>query len=144
MVKTARGLLPRARDEIAQIAYYHDGVGTNWGLDKIAGGCFGVGLSANIVDMYQFLVLNYEPGDEIFLFGFSRGAYTVRSLAGVLDTPGLVDRVVAKTPRLQGTVDLGGDELALGERTTATAVDRCLLAALDQVEDLGDPAFIDE
>lgn len=92
VVKTARGLLPRASDGVAQIAYYHDGVGTNWGLDKIAGGGFGVGLSANIVNAYQFLVLNYEPGDDIFLFGFSRGAYTVRSLAGLLDRIGVLPK----------------------------------------------------
>lgn len=92
VVKTARGLLPRTHDNVTQIAYYHDGVGTNWGLDKIAGGGFGLGLSANIVDAYQFLVLNYEPGDEIFLFGFSRGAYTVRSLAGLIDMLGVLPK----------------------------------------------------
>ncbi len=92
VVKTARGVLPRAADGTVQIAYYHDGVGTNWGLDKIAGGGFGVGLSANIVDAYQFLVLNYETGDEIYLFGFSRGAYTVRSLAGLLNKIGILPK----------------------------------------------------
>lgn len=92
VVKTARGLMPRANDGVAQIVFYHDGVGTSWGLDKIAGGGFGIGLSANIVDAYQFLVLNYEPGDEIFLFGFSRGAYTVRSLAGLLDRIGILPK----------------------------------------------------
>ncbi|HIG42904.1 MAG: DUF2235 domain-containing protein [bacterium] len=92
VVKTARGVLPRDNDGVAQIAYYNDGVGTNWGLDKIAGGGLGVGLSANIVDAYQFLVLNYEPGDDIFLFGFSWGAYTVRSLAGLLDSIGILPK----------------------------------------------------
>lgn len=92
VVKTARGVKPRSTDGVVQIVSYYDGVGTSWGLDKIAGGGFGVGLSANIVDAYQFLVLNYEPGDEIFLFGFSRGAYTVRSLAGLLDKIGLLPK----------------------------------------------------
>ena len=92
VVKTARGVVPRAGDGTVQVVYYNDGVGTNWGIDKIAGGGFGVGLSANIVEAYQFLVLNFEPGDEIYLFGFSRGAYTVRSLAGVVDTIGVLTK----------------------------------------------------
>ncbi len=92
VVKTARGVLPIASDGVHQLTWYNDGVGTNWGLDKIAGGGFGVGLSANIVEAYQFLVLNYNPGDEIYLFGFSRGAYTVRSLAGVVDSIGILSK----------------------------------------------------
>ena len=92
VVKSARGILPRASDGKSQIAYYHDGVGASWGIDKIAGGGFGVGLSANIVDAYQFLVLNYEPDDHIYLFGFSRGAYTARSLAGLINKLGLLPK----------------------------------------------------
>jgi len=92
VVKTARAILPMAMDGTSQIVFYNDGVGTNWGIDKIAGGGFGIGLSANIVDAYQFLVLNYEPGDEIYLFGFSRGAFTVRSLAGLIDEVGLLPK----------------------------------------------------
>jgi uncharacterized protein (DUF2235 family) len=92
VVKTARGILPSAADGTQQIVFYDDGVGTNWGIDKIAGGGFGIGLSAKIVDAYQFLVLNYEPGDEIFLFGFSRGAYTARSLAGLIGKFGVLPK----------------------------------------------------
>ncbi len=92
VVKTARGILPTAADGTNQIVYYHDGVGTNWGTDKIAGGGMGIGLSSNIVDAYQFIVLNYEPGDELYLFGFSRGAYTVRSLAGLLHKLGVLPK----------------------------------------------------
>ncbi len=92
VVKMARAIKPRADDGTEQIVYYGDGVGTNWGLDKIAGGGFGVGLSANIVDAYQFLALNYEEGDEIFLFGFSRGAYTARSIAGLVHKLGILPK----------------------------------------------------
>ena len=92
VVKTARGILPRASDGTSQIVHYNDGVGTNWGLDKIAGGGLGLGLSGNVVEAYQFLVLNYEPGDDIFLFGFSRGAYTARSLAGLINNLGLLPK----------------------------------------------------
>ena len=92
VVKTARGILPVAADGTSQIVYYSDGVGTNWGVDKIAGGGFGIGLSANVVEAYQFLVLNYKPGDQIFLFGFSRGAYTARSLAGLINKLGVLPK----------------------------------------------------
>jgi hypothetical protein len=56
----------------------------------LLGGAFGLGISKNICDCYSFLVNNYAVGDEIFLFGFSRGAYTVRSLAGFIRNCGLL------------------------------------------------------
>jgi len=72
-----------------QLVYYGRGVGTGkWG--RIAGGAFGVGLSRNIRDAYAYLVEEYRPGDEIYLFGFSRGAYTVRSLAGLIRNCGIL------------------------------------------------------
>ena len=77
---------------IEQRAYYHPGVGTDGGiLKKATGGVWGQGLSDNIQSAYHWLALNYKPGDQIFLFGFSRGAYTVRSLAGVLGRCGLLN-----------------------------------------------------
>ncbi len=76
---------------ILQQVYYHRGVGTGR-CDHLRGGALGWGLSANIRDAYRFLVRKYEPGDEIFLFGFSRGAYTVRSLAGLIRNCGLLRR----------------------------------------------------
>ncbi|MEU8695035.1 DUF2235 domain-containing protein [Streptomyces sp. NPDC048665] len=74
-----------------QLVYYHSGVGTQWS-DHLRGGAFGIGLSRNIIDAYRFLVEAYEPGDELFLFGFSRGAFTVRSLAGLVRNSGIVRR----------------------------------------------------
>ncbi len=83
------------RDEakkIPQVIYYRQGVGTgNW-LDRLTGGAFGHGLEENIHDAYRFLVANYELGDEIFLFGFSRGAFTARSLAGMIRKCGILKR----------------------------------------------------
>ncbi|WP_457594561.1 DUF2235 domain-containing protein [Hydrogenimonas sp.] len=75
-----------------QLRYYHPGVGTDgtW-WEKLAGGAVGVGLSKNIRSAYKWLCANYRPGDRIFLFGFSRGAYTVRSLAGMIGRCGLLD-----------------------------------------------------
>ena len=52
----------------------------------------GVGLRDNILDCYRFLVDYYHPGDALYLFGFSRGAYTVRSLAGLIRNCGIIDR----------------------------------------------------
>ena len=75
---------------VQQVAYYGQGVGTGGSLDKLTGGAFGKGLDDNLYAAYRFLMLNYEPGDEIFLFGFSRGAYTARSLAGMVRKCGIL------------------------------------------------------
>ena len=58
----------------------------------IAGGLFGVGLAENVKQTYGFVVDNYQPGDELFLFGFSRGAHTVRSLSGLIGLLGLLPK----------------------------------------------------
>ena len=74
-----------------QIAFYNDGVGTSsFKPLAILGGAFGWGLKRNIIDIYAFLCRNYEPGDRIYCFGFSRGAFTVRVLAGLIHREGLV------------------------------------------------------
>lgn len=72
-----------------QIKWYDEGVGTKW-YDKLRGGAFGVGLSGNIQQGYKFLAKIYEDGDEVFIVGFSRGAYTARSLVGMIRNSGLV------------------------------------------------------
>lgn len=72
----------------SQILYYGRGVGTGNG-EKLRGGFSGAGLDANIIDGFRFLGNNYHPGDEIYLFGFSRGAYTARSLAGLINLAGI-------------------------------------------------------
>src|SRR6516165_301666 len=65
-----------------QRVFYHSGVGTKrW--ERLRGGAFGAGLSRNVIDTYRFIVQNYEPGDELFFFGFSRGAFTARSAVGL-------------------------------------------------------------
>lgn len=77
---------------IPQIIYYHPGVGTGNFLDRIIGGVLGEGLEDNILDAYRFLVANYEIQDEIFLFGFSRGAFTARSIGGMIRKCGILRR----------------------------------------------------
>lgn len=73
-----------------QIAFYDDGVGSQEFLPlKILGGVFGWGLKRNVREMYKYLCRSYEEGDRIYLFGFSRGAFTVRMLAGMIDFCGL-------------------------------------------------------
>ena len=83
-----------------QIGYYHPGVGTmgarsaltapgKW-WTKLIGLAFGYGISDNIADAYQFLMRNFELGDEVYVFGFSRGAYTARALCGMLHIVGLL------------------------------------------------------
>lgn len=75
-----------------QLKYYHPGVGTDGGLlEKALGGGIGLGLDRNIQSGYRWLCDNYTAGDRIFLFGFSRGAYTARSLGGFVTRFGLLD-----------------------------------------------------
>jgi uncharacterized protein (DUF2235 family) len=83
-----------------QIAYYDPGVGTfsspgAWTplarrVSKLAGLAVGVGLRANLGEAYTYLMQHYEAGDKLFVFGFSRGAYCARALAGLLNTAGLL------------------------------------------------------
>ena len=75
--------------EIEQIRYYDSGVGTEGWLDKVRGGISGRGLFKNMRDAYAWLIENYQPEDRLYLFGFSRGAFTVRSLAGLLRLCGI-------------------------------------------------------
>jgi len=82
---------------IPQIIYYDQGVGTGNAIDRISGGAFGEGLEDNVHDAYRFLVANYELGDEIFLFGFSRGAFTARSIGGMIRKCGVIKRASVGT-----------------------------------------------
>jgi uncharacterized protein (DUF2235 family) len=95
VVKMARAVAPVSKDGKIQIVFYDKGVGTGWGLDRLTGGAFGQGLNDNIKDAYRFLIHNYEEEDEIFFFGFSRGAYTVRSTAGFIRNSGLLKKIHA-------------------------------------------------
>lgn len=74
-----------------QVAFYDDGVGTSsFKPLAILGGAFGWGLKRNVLDIYKFLCLNYTPGDKIYGFGFSRGAFTMRVVIGLVLSQGLV------------------------------------------------------
>ncbi|MFI1734236.1 DUF2235 domain-containing protein [Streptomyces acidicola] len=91
VTKVALSVRPRSAAGVEQRVYYHSGVGTRrW--ERLRGGAFGLGLSRNVIAAYRFLVHNYEPGDELYLFGFSRGAFTARSLAGLVRNSGILRR----------------------------------------------------
>ncbi|NNE90498.1 MAG: DUF2235 domain-containing protein [Verrucomicrobiales bacterium] len=95
VVKTTIAISPEDNAGVPQMVFYDEGVGGNssrFKFLKYPAGAFGWGIDLNIQECYRFLSANYEPGDEIYLFGFSRGAYTVRSLAGLLYVIGLVSR----------------------------------------------------
>lgn len=78
-------------DQNKQVKYYGQGVGTGFTVNNhLFGGSFGVDIDSHIQDAYKFIMWNYEPGDKIFLFGFSRGAYTVRSLSGLIRNCGVI------------------------------------------------------
>lgn len=79
------------QDPARQVCFYDPGVGTgrNW-LTRLWEGLTGAGLEYNIKQCYDFIRANYEPGDRVYLFGFSRGAYTVRSVIGMLRKVGLL------------------------------------------------------
>jgi uncharacterized protein (DUF2235 family) len=90
------------RTEGEQVAYYDPGVGTmgdptykTWTarkINKILGLAFGRGLTKNLIEAYTYLMEHYETGDKVFIFGFSRGAYTARALAGFIKNCGLFEK----------------------------------------------------
>ncbi len=91
VVIAAESVLPIATDGTTQAIFYDEGVGTRKG-EMLTGGIFGDGIVENLGDAYRFLIFNHTPGDEIYIFGFSRGAYTARSFAGLLRTCGVLRR----------------------------------------------------
>lgn len=72
-----------------QVKWYEPGVGTKW-YNRIRGGAFGTGLSEKIQEGYEVLAKAYSDGDQVFIFGFSRGAYSARSLVGMIRNCGLL------------------------------------------------------
>lgn len=91
VVKLANALLPTSTDGKKQLLYYDTGIGSEGNfLKRTFDGATGTGITQNILQAYRFIIQNYEPEDELFLFGFSRGAYTVRSLAGLIRNSGIL------------------------------------------------------
>jgi uncharacterized protein (DUF2235 family) len=96
VVRLAQAVAPMGDDGLTQVVLYVMGVGTGRGAgavaratDRFLGGALGWGLLENIEEAYRALIFTYEPGDHLYIFGFSRGAYTARSLAGLIRSCGI-------------------------------------------------------
>lgn len=124
VTKLALGIAATGKDstgaDIEQRVFYHRGVGTGR-QDRLGGGAFGAGLSLDILAAYRFIMGNFQPGDELFLLGFSRGAYTARSTAGLIRNAGILRR------RFRGRL---GDAYSLYRDRTATTNPRSVEATL--------------
>ena len=94
VLRLARAIKPVGSDNIPQQVFYDWGIGSYYA--KVSGGVTGKGINKNIMDDYRYIVQNYAPGDELFFFGFSRGAYTVRSLCGMINNIGILKRPDAR------------------------------------------------
>ncbi len=89
-----------------QIAMYDDGVGSKKStFYKLMGGAFGYGLKRNVLELYKYLCRNYQSGDRVYLFGFSRGAFTVRVVAGFIAYAGLCTDYTSEEELHQWAVD---------------------------------------
>ena len=112
-----------------QVACYDDGVGTSTFFPlALLGGAIGFGLQRNVLRLYRFLCEQYEPGDRIYAFGFSRGAFTIRTLLGLIADQGII-RVRANkyvTPAAAAAARMVGDRAraaAADEPTTHVVAD---------------------
>lgn len=147
--KLARAVTPVDARGVEQRVYYRKGVGTGR-FDHFLGGALGWGLSRSVQDAYLYLVENYAPGDELFLFGFSRGAYTARSVVGLVRNSGLLLRRYAR--KLDDAYELYRDrtdsthpratEAALFRRSFAHEVRVACLGVWDTVGALGIPVDV--
>lgn len=146
IVKLAQAVKPIASDGVPQLVFYDEGIGTD--SNKLLGGVTGLGIDRNIEDAYRFLSLNYDAGDEIYLFGFSRGAYTVRSLAGMIYCSGLLRRPsVTRTHeayelyRDRGVKPRDKDAVDYRRKYCCDDVSITLLGCFDTVGSLGIPGL---
>lgn len=89
VLKLARAIEPNTGG-VNQHVFYDWGLGSYH--NHLIAGATGVGIHKNIQDGYRYIVQNYAPGDRLFLFGFSRGAYTVRALSGLINNCGILKR----------------------------------------------------
>lgn len=107
-----KSVQPTGADGVKQISWYDAGVGTET-FNKVTGGAFGTFLDKHILDGYRQLAEQYKEGDEIYIVGFSRGAYTARSLVGMLRNCGLVDakNAAVTAPMAYGIYRTRGDSV---------------------------------
>lgn len=144
VTKVALEVAATGDDGKDQCVYYLRGVGTARG-ERIRGGGFGMGLSRNVKDAYRTIVENYDPGDELFLFGFSRGAFTARSTVGFVRNAGVLKRQHAsrvdeayKLYRTRGAHPRG-TESELFRRSYSHEIETTFIGVWDTVGALGIP-----
>lgn len=111
VVLTAASIERLTAGGITQVVHYDEGVGTGV-REKYTGGIFGAGLDVNLREAYRFLLFNYDPGDEIFVFGFSRGAFTARTFVGLLRHVGPLRRL--HVDRIDEAIELYRNRLSAG------------------------------
>lgn len=149
VVKIAQMVEPIARNGVSQVVYYDEGIGTdkNW-LGRVHDGIFGKGMVRILREAYRFLIFNYSPGDEIFAFGFSRGAYTARSFIGFIRHAGILD--VASAPQIDKALDIyrlapagiTGEESGVGLRFRSQYCRGVCVSEIDrEFRQRVDPAF---
>lgn len=120
VVLTAASISRIDPDGVPQLIHYDEGVGTS-DMEQLRGGMFGLGLMENVREAYRFLVFNYDPGDEIYVFGFSRGAYSARTFVGFIRHVGPLHRLHAG--RIDEALELYADRLK-GKDGSADAMRR--------------------
>ncbi|KAF2843357.1 hypothetical protein M501DRAFT_925408 [Patellaria atrata CBS 101060] len=93
VTRITRAIKPESSDGTQQVVFYQEGIATMGGIfTRVVGGAIGAGVQENVREGYSFLCNNYHPGDEIILLGFSRGAFTARSIAGLIAIIGLLTK----------------------------------------------------
>ncbi|CAH0021703.1 unnamed protein product [Clonostachys rhizophaga] len=108
VAKIARAISKTGLDEkgnlVKQVVFYQSGLGSgDLPVQKAIYGAIGLGLDTDIIQLYDFISNNYEIGDELFFFGFSRGAFTVRSAAGIVSDVGVFSPVnMSRFPEMLG------------------------------------------
>jgi hypothetical protein len=127
---------------VQQIVFYGAGLGTSENENKNNAGLFGSGIDKHIKDLYTFLLTNYDDGDEVYMFGFSRGAYTVRSLAGLIRHSGLGRRDQLRF--VEEAYEAYRNRIAptLSEMKDFRRIPITLLACFDTVGALGIPGML--
>jgi uncharacterized protein (DUF2235 family) len=94
VLKLSRAISPR-KNALQQVVFYDWWLGSYHG--GMSGGASGKRIHKNILDAYRFIVQNYKPNDRIYLSGFSRGAYTVRALSGLINNCGILKKKMPDT-----------------------------------------------
>jgi uncharacterized protein (DUF2235 family) len=148
ILNIVRAIKPSDSNGKNQIVYYDQGIGTGGFFDRIIGGATGKGISNNIKEAYRFLANNYDENDDIYFFGFSRGAYTVRSLGGLISTIGILPKsnmdklamiykYYKKHPEKRPKLDFYSEVECLKEKATKVRIK--FMGVWDTVGSLGAP-----